>query len=156
MVEFDELDIALIHEMQGDIPISADPYGDIAQKIGYQKEVVLSRLKYYAQQGYIKRVSVILHHRYSGFSINGMLACRVESEKVEEVGKKLALVPQVTHCYERKVHRDWPYNLYAMIHGITKNEVEKIAKAFAEEVGIKDFKILYSIEEFKKSSMKFI
>lgn len=156
MIDFDELDKALIYEIQGDIPLSADPYADIAQKIGCQKEDVLKRLQYYAEQGYVKRVSAVLHHRYSGFLVNGMFASVVESEKVEEIGKKLAQVTQVTHCYERRVYKEWPYNLYAMIHGTTKDEVEQIVESFVTEVGIKDDNILYSINEFKKSSMKFI
>jgi len=155
MIDFDELDKVLICEIQGDIPISADPYGDIAQKIGYQKQDVLNRLKYYAEQGYVKRVSAVLHHRYSGFSVNGMFASKVDSEKVEVIGKKLAQLPQVTHCYERRTYNEWPYNLYAMIHGTTKIEVEQIVKNFSKEMGIKDYNILYSINEFKKSSMKF-
>lgn len=152
---FDAVDQKLIREIQEDIPLTPDPYGAIAQKIGCSKEEVLRRLQSYAAAGILKRIGAILHHRELGFTVNGMFVCVVAPEQTEKVGAQLAALPQVSHCYERKTHPDWPYNLYAMCHGRTLAELEEVVAAFVREMEIREYEILYSTAELKKSSMKF-
>jgi siroheme decarboxylase len=152
---FDELDQKLIQAIQADIPLTVDPYGDIAKKIGCSKEEVLGRLHRYTKNGTLKRIGAILNHRESGFPINGMFAGVVPKKQLEEAGTRLAAIPQVSHCYERKTYPNWPYNLYGMVHGKTKSEVEQVVKAFVQELQIQEYQILYSTEELKKSSMKY-
>ncbi len=150
--KFDEL---LIKELQGDIPLTMDPYGDIAKKIGCSKYEVLQRMENLVNNGIIKRVGVVLYHRNSGYTENGMFAAVVPLNQMNEAGEKLTAMPNVTHCYERKCYPDWPYNLYSMIHGRGKKEVEILVKNFVQEMDIKDYQILYSTVEFKKTSMKY-
>jgi DNA-binding Lrp family transcriptional regulator len=152
---FDEIDQKLIQAIQADIPLTLDPYGDIAKTIGCSKEEVLIRLHSYAENGILKRIGAILHHRDSGFPINGMFACVVPEGQMGEAGERLASLPQVSHCYERKTYPNWPYNLYGMIHGKTKSDVELVVKAFVQDMKIQKYEILYSTEELKKSSMKY-
>ena len=152
---FDEIDKLLIREIQGDIPLKQDPYGEIAKKIGCSKNEVLRRLELYSTMGIMKRIGAILNHRNSGFTENGMFTAVIPSEKMESAGKKLTLLSNVSHCYERKCYPEWPYNLYAMIHGKNKEEVEDIVNNFVNEMDIKDYQILFSTKEFKKTSMKY-
>lgn len=67
----------------------------------------------------------------------------------------MASIPNVTHCYERKCYPEWPYNFYSMIHGKNREEIDIIINEFVHEIGIKKYQILYSTEEFKKTSMKY-
>ena len=76
--------------------------------------------------------------------------------EIEEAGLRAAKFPQVSHCYQRPAYPPrWPYNLFAMIHGQSEEEVERIAAAIAEKTGIKDYVILYSTTEYKKERVKY-
>lgn len=152
---FDELDQKLIQILQADIPLTLDPYGDIARETGCSKAEVMKRLQKYFQSGILKRIGAILHHRGAGYPYNGMLACIIAEDKIEAVGRFLAAIPQVSHCYERKTDPEWPYNLYGMVHGHTQEEVEQVVSNFVREMRIQQYQILYSTEELKKASMKY-
>jgi DNA-binding Lrp family transcriptional regulator len=84
-----------------------------------------------------------------------MVAWRVPEERIEEVGKAMARFRAVTHCYQRKTCKGWPYNLYAMIHGDNREECHEIAKRMSGKVGIPDYVLLFSEKEFKKTSMNY-
>jgi DNA-binding Lrp family transcriptional regulator len=152
---FDELDKKLIGIIQSDIPLTLDPYGDIAREIGCSKAEVILRLRKYLQSGILKRIGAVLNHRDAGYKFNGMLACVVGEDQIEAAGRALAAIPQVSHCYERKTDPQWPYNLYGMAHGRTREEVERVVSNFVREMQIRKYQILYSMEELKKVSMKF-
>jgi DNA-binding Lrp family transcriptional regulator len=152
---FDEIDKLIIKEVQEDMPLTLDPYGDIAKKIGCSKTEVIKRLKKLNENGLMKRIVAILNHRDSGYPENGMLAAVVPKNVLMDAGQKLSVESNVTHCYERKSYDNWPYNLYAMIHGKTRSEVEDTVKKFVTETNIVDYQILYSTKEFKKSSLKY-
>lgn len=152
---FDEIDKLLIKEIQGDIPLTLDPYAEIAKKIGCSKDEVLKRIEKYASIGILKRVAAVLNHRDSGYTENGMFTAVIPEDKITDAGKKMASIPNVTHCYERKCYPEWPYNFYSMIHGKNREEIDIIINEFVHEIGIKKYQILYSTEEFKKTSMKY-
>ena len=152
---FDEIDKLIITEVQENMPLSLDPYGDIAKKIGCSKAEVIKRLKKFNNNGFIKRVVAILNHRDSGYPENGMLAAVVPKRVLMDAGQNLSVEPNVTHCYERKSYDNWPYNLYAMIHGKTRTDVEDTVEKFVTKTNIADYQILYSTKEFKKSSLKY-
>jgi DNA-binding Lrp family transcriptional regulator len=79
----------------------------------------------------------------------------VREEDIDEIGYKLASFPQVSHCYRRPVYQDWQFNLFSMIHARTSEAAEKIAAEMSEVVGIKDYRILFSLREFKKERVKY-
>lgn len=151
----DNIDIAIIKEIQDNIPLTVDPFGDIAEKVRCSKSEVLSRLERMVDSGIVRRIGSVLYHGNAGFKANGMFVCVVPDEQVEEAGRKLASIPGVSHCYQRRTYDNWPYNLYGMIHGRTKSEVEAIVKDFVEDMFISQYKILFSIHELKKVSMKY-
>ena len=152
---FDEIDKLIIKEVQENMPLTLDPYGDIARKIGCSRTEVIERLKKFNDNGNMKRIVAILNHRDSGYPENGMLAAVVPKDVLMDAGQNLSNEPNVTHCYERKSYDNWPYNLYAMIHGKTRKDVEDTVEKFVYETDILDYQILYSTKEFKKSSLKY-
>ena len=152
---FDEIDKLLIKEVQEDIPLTLDPYGDIAKKIGISRTEVIKRLKNYSKNGMLKYVGAILYHRNSGYPENGMFTAVVPEMLLKKAGENLSKEPNITHCYERQSYPNWPYNLYAMIHGKTRSEVEGVVENFVNTIDITDYQIFYSTKEFKKTSMKY-
>ncbi|MNE27639.1 hypothetical protein D3C76_42010 [compost metagenome] len=148
----DELDLRIIRELQNEMPLSPDPYGELALKTECTVDEVLLRLTRMRSEGALKRIGAILKHREAGFSANGLFVCTLDEEQVNTVGRVLAAYPEVSHCYRRTAYRDWPYNLYAMIHGPTEAAVLQIVERFVLEQSIEEYDTLFSTEELKKSS----
>ncbi len=148
----DDIDLFLVRELQGELPFSPDPYGDIAHRTGCSVDEVLLRLNRMRETGALKRVGAILKHRNIGFSANGMLVCLLSEEHVDAAGHKLAERSEVSHCYRRTPYPDWPYNLYAMIHGTSEEEVLQVVEDFVREEAVEIYDTLFSTEELKKSS----
>ena len=149
----DALDRRLIARTCRDIGAGLDPYADIAEEIGAPRREVLERLRGYGNHGAMRRFGAILRHRAAGIVANGMAVLNVPEGHVDDVGKRLSARREITHCYERSRAPGWPYNVYAMIHGRRRSEVTSIAETLAQEAGLKDFRVLFSSREFKKTSM---
>lgn len=148
----DDMDLLLVRELQGELPLTPDPYGDLAAKLGRPVDEVLLRLRAMGDEGTLKRIGAVLKHRNAGFTANGLFVCLVPEERIDEAGRSLAARGEVSHCYRRTPYPDWPYNLYAMIHGTSEEEVLRIAEAFVREEGASEHEILFSTEELKKTS----
>lgn len=155
MIELTEKEKSLIRIIQDDMPITERPYKAIADSLGLSEEDVIAKIKEFREKGYIRRFGATLRHREAGIMANGMGIWMVPKEDVQRVGKIMASFKEVTHCYERPTFADWPYNVYTMIHGKTREDCEAIAKKISEATGIKEYSLLYSIKEFKKTSMKY-
>ncbi|VVB90129.1 putative HTH-type transcriptional regulator [uncultured archaeon] len=150
----DENDIKLLKSIQDGIPLVSEPFEDIAKKLGIREEEVLKRLENLIDEGVIRRFGASIGHRVIGFTANAMCTWNVPDERVEEVGAIMAGFPEVTHCYERPRFPDWKYNLFTMIHAYSRQECEKIAKEISTATGIKDYSILFSEREFKKTGVR--
>lgn len=150
-----ELDKALIRKLQEDLPVHPQPFKIIAEQLGMSEEQVLKKVKEFKEKGYIRRMGAALRHRRMGLKANPMIIWQVPSEKVEEVGQKLASFPQVTHCYERPMLPKLPYNIYTMIHAETEEQCFQLAKEMSQVVGIENYRLLFSEKEFKKTSMRY-
>ena len=146
---------SIIRALQGDIPLTRTPYRQIAEDLGISEESLIDCIIQMKAQGLLRRFGATLRHQKVGFIANAMSAWVVPDERVEEVGRLLASLPQVTHCYERPPRKDLPFNLYAMIHGKEPAECRRIAEEIAHLTGIQDFVLLFSSRENKKSSMAF-
>ncbi|WP_040950463.1 AsnC family transcriptional regulator [Gorillibacterium massiliense] len=155
-MRIEELDKKLLRIIQGDFPLCPDPYEAVAKQAGCTKAEVLKRLKRLKDSGAVKRIGAVLRHRQAGFGANGMLVCSIPLSHLEEAGKRLATLPQVSHCYQRSSAPDWPYNLYAMIHGTNEREVAEVVMPFIRSQRLRsdDFDILFSTEELKKTSFQ--
>ncbi len=151
----DSLSKKIITAIQGDIPLTREPYRELAREVGISQEELLNRLTQMKKDGLLKRVGAILHHRRSGFVANALVAWCVPEEIVEDIGHLMASYTEASHVYQRPSHAGWPYNIYTMIHSTSREKCEKVVKKISMDSGIKDYLILYSTREFKKTSMKY-
>jgi siroheme decarboxylase len=151
----DELDKKIISLIQGDLPIDPRPFAVLAEKIGITEDQLINRVRALMENGAIRRFGATLYHKEAGIRANAMAAWFVSEERIEEVGKTLAKFKEVTHCYQRVPQKDWKYNLYTMIHGKSDDDCRAIAECMSQTVGVKDYILLFSEKEFKKTSMEY-
>jgi DNA-binding Lrp family transcriptional regulator len=147
---YDELDIAVIRALQGDMPVIEEPYVPAALELGMTQERFLDHLSGMQERGILRRVAAILYHRRAGFSANGMGVWKVPHEQIFDVGCRMAAVRGVSHCYQRPTYEDWPYSVFTMAHGRSKEECDAVLDSIAERTGISERATLYSSTEFKK------
>ncbi|RDV83013.1 Lrp/AsnC family transcriptional regulator [Ammonifex thiophilus] len=145
----------LILELGNNFPLTSRPFREIGKRVGMSEEAVIAKVKEYLEKGIIRRLSAALRQQHVGFTANAMVVWQVPPERVEEVGRKLASFPEVTHCYERLPTPEWPYNLYTMIHRPRREECWEIVRRLSEAVGIKDFLVLFSTQELKRSNPQY-
>jgi DNA-binding Lrp family transcriptional regulator len=151
----DDLERRIIHHLQGDLPLTARPFAVLAGKIGISEEELLERIKLQKEQGILRRFGVTLDHQLAGFKANAMVAWYVPEDKIEEIGPLMASFKEVSHCYQRRVQGKWRYNLFTMVHGKSKKDCQGIARRIAENTGIKDYVLLLTLREYKKTSPKY-
>jgi siroheme decarboxylase len=147
---YDETDIAVIRALQGDMPIIPEPYAPAAEQTGMSQDAFLKHLEGMQERRLLRRVAAILFHRRAGFSANGMGVWKVPDEQVLEVGGRMAAFRGISHCYQRPTYEDWPYSVFTMAHGRSKEECDAILDSIAEDTGIHERATLYSSTEFKK------
>ena len=152
-IEVTDLDVAVIRNLQGDMPLTPEPYAPAAAAIGIDQREMLSHLELMRERGALRRVAAILYHRRAGFSANGMGVWRVPEDRILELGPRMAAFRGISHCYQRPTYEDWPYSVFTMAHGRSKEECDAILDAIAEDTGIEDRATLYSSTEFKKVRM---
>jgi len=151
----DELDLRLVAELQENLPLTVNPYRTLAERLGVSEETVIARLQALHASGKLKRIGAVLRHQNSGYAANVMVVFKAPPDEMERLGKLLAESPLVSHCYERAPCAEWPYTLYAMMHGRNMETIEEFVSIFALEHGVERFDILRSEEELKKSSLSF-
>ncbi|MEK6326868.1 MAG: Lrp/AsnC family transcriptional regulator [Actinomycetota bacterium] len=149
---YDEVDVAVIRALQGPMAVTDRPYDAAAEQVGMPVGRFLEHLERMVERKLLRRVAAILFHRRAGFSANGMGVWRVPSDQVLEVGGKMAAVRGVSHCYQRPTYDDWPYSVFTMAHGRSKQECDAVLDRIADEHGLHgdDRAVLYSSTEFKK------
>ncbi len=150
----DKIDRLLLKSTQDGIPIVPEPFLEISKEIGIPEDEVITRLESLIKNGVIRRFGASIGHRSIGITANAMCTWNVPDERVEEVGAIMAGFPEVTHCYERPRFPGWKYNLFTMVHAYSREECEKIAKEISIATGIKDYSILFSEREFKKTGVR--
>jgi DNA-binding Lrp family transcriptional regulator len=148
-----EEDIATVRATQGPMPVVSEPFAPAATKLGVPVETVLERLESLKERGGLRRVAAILYHRRAGFSANGMGVWAVPEAEILETGKRMAAFRGISHCYQRPTYADWPYSVFTMAHGRSKEECDAILDSIAETTGIGERATLYSSTEFKKVRM---
>jgi siroheme decarboxylase len=149
---YDETDIAVIRALQGPMEVNDRPYDAAAAEAGMSTDDLLGHLAGMIDRKLLRRVAAILFHRRAGFSANGMGVWRVPEERILDVGGQMAAVRGVSHCYQRPTYQDWPYSVFTMAHGRSKEECDAILDGIAETHSLHgaDRAILYSSTEFKK------
>jgi len=152
-IEVTEEDVATIVATQGPMPVVSEPYAPAAERLGVSQADVLRRLESLRERGGLRRVAAILFHRRAGFSANGMGVWNVPDPEILETGKRMAAFRGVSHCYQRPTYPDWPYSVFTMAHGRSKEECDAILDSISAATGITERATLYSSTEFKKVRM---
>lgn len=143
----------VIRAFSGGIPLVARPYLEMGRRAGLGEKELLELVDRYLREGIIRRIGVAVDHYRTGYRANALVALVVPKERVEGAGRLVASLPEVSHCYERASSRNWPYNLYAMVHGLSREEVQEVGKSIARAARAERYTILYTLEELKKTSL---
>lgn len=153
----DATDRRLISATQGGLPLVPQPYAEVAGWLGLSEDVVIARLAAMQDRGVIRRIALAPNHYALGMVANGMSVWDVADEVAEVLGARVGALEFVSHCYLRpRARPEWPYNLFAMIHGVSRDEVEgkraEISALLGDACGAHD--ILYSTRILKKTGLR--
>jgi DNA-binding Lrp family transcriptional regulator len=149
---YDERDVAVIRALQGPMEPAPRPYDEAAAELGMETGELIEHLRGMVDRKLLRRVAAILFHRRAGFSANGMGVWKVPAPEILETGRRMAAFRGISHCYQRPTYPDWPYSVFTMAHGRSKEECDAILDSIAEECGMgpDDRATLYSSTEYKK------
>jgi DNA-binding Lrp family transcriptional regulator len=153
-VKLEEIDLRLLRAAQHGIPLKERPFRALALEIGISEREAVERMAKLGEEGVIRRFAATLGHRALGIVANAMIVWKVPLLDVERVGLIFASFEEVTHCYQRETTREWPYSLYIMIHSKSREECLRIAGELSRASGIKDYEVLFSEKEYKKTSAR--
>jgi DNA-binding Lrp family transcriptional regulator len=150
-----ERERTLVRALQGTVGVCANFYERLAKDLGWPPDELLGALGRWKRCGALRRIALIVRHRRLGFTANAMCVWRVDAARIVEAGRRVAAWPQVTHCYQRAVLPGWSYNLFAMIHAGDWLSLRRLGDQIAESAGLGDGRMLGSLHEFKKTSMRY-
>ena len=151
----DEMDRKIVRELQNGLPLVSRPFKVVADKLGLSEDELIGRVRIFIKNGQIRRFGAALRHQDLGFTANAMVVWDVPEEKVAEVGRAMADFEEVTHCYQRPRRPGWPYNLFTVVHGQSRDECVKIVEKLSRATGMDRYNMLFSVAELKKSSMRY-
>ncbi len=149
------LDKKIVSVLQEDFPIVSNPYQQLAAEIGITEEKLLDKVKEYQQKKIIRKMGAVLRHQKVGYTANALCVFVVDEDDVASAGQLMAKYPQISHCYTRITYEGWPYNLYAMVHGYSKDSCQAVADELATKLSVVDYQLLFSIREWKKTNMQY-
>ena len=153
----DNIDRLIIQATQAGLPVTRDPYHTIALQTGLDQNTVMQRMKMMLERGVIRRIGVVPNHYRLGYRANGMSVWDVQDDRINELGKKIGALEYVSHCYHRPRNLpEWPYNLFAMVHGRDRESTERHVEQIAGILGdaIRGYDILYSTRILKKTGLR--
>lgn len=140
--------------IQYDIPLVRFPFEKIGESCDLTAAEIVKLSQSFLQKGIMRKFGAILHHQKTGYTRNALVIWSVPPGQIEKAGKALAAFDSVSHCYERKPAFQNKYNLFTMLH--TKDEdVLSLIKKMAAAIGISDYLILESLQEYKKTSPEY-
>ncbi len=154
-VSLNEQQKQLVRLLQDDLPVTPEPFARLAEQVGWPVERVLAQINEWMAAGVIRRLGVAVRHHRLGFAANGMAVFDMPADELDSAGRLLAERPEISHCYHRPPLADFPYNLFAMVHGQSQDEVTEIVDRLAGELKVGRFSVLFSHTEYKKTSMKY-
>ena len=147
--------IALIRQLQEDLPVVPKPFDVIAEQINISVDSILDQINQWKETGLIRRFGARIRHQQAGFTANGMVVFEIDQQKIDEVGALLAQYNQVSHCYHRPTAPDWPYNLFAMTHCKSDSQLHDLVKQMVDRIKPKQYDVLLSTAEYKKTNVKY-
>lgn len=153
----DATDRLIIEALQGGLPMVREPYAAIADQLNLSEQALTTRLAAMKSSGVIRRIAAAPNHYKLGMTANGMTVWDVDDDKITKLGAKVGALPFVTHCYERpRALPDWRYNLFAMVHGSSRDEVEEKRAAIGDILGdaLHASDVLVSTRILKKTGLR--
>lgn len=156
-MSIDAIDRQIIQATQSGLPLVAEPYQAVAHQVGLAAQEVMQRMERMRQDGVIRRIGAVPNHYKLGYCYNGMTVWDVDDKHVDALGRQVAELPFVSHCYQRPRHLPhWPYNLFAMVHGRTEREAERQVADIADLLGgyARSHEVLYSTRILKKTGLR--
>ena len=156
-VLLDAVDRALIVATQAGLPLVSEPYRSIGEQIGIPASEVMARLQSLLARGVIRRIGAVPNHYAIGWTANGMTVWDVDDAQIDALGEQVGALDFVTHCYRRpRALPAWPYNLFAMVHGSSRDECAAKAGQIRALLGAacRQGDILYSSRILKKSGLR--
>ncbi|MBU6337612.1 MAG: Lrp/AsnC family transcriptional regulator [Acidobacteria bacterium] len=147
---YDQFDRDVVVATQGELPVVSEPWAGAADQLGIPVDDLLAHLRGMQDRGLLRRVAGILYHRRAGFSANGMGVWKVPEDQIDQIGPEMAAFRGISHCYQRPTYEDWPYQIFTMAHGRSKEECDAILDTIAAQFPIQERATLYSSTEFKK------
>lgn len=154
-MKYNEKDLPIIKYLQGDIPLQPHPLKDLAAVLQISEDETLDRIKALQAQGIMRRWGAVLRHQKAGYKFNAMTAWKVDPAEADLIGEIMAARSEISHCYLRNVTADFGYNMFAMVHARSAEELDNTINRIAELTGLGDYVILRSVREFKKVSMRY-
>ena len=151
-------DADLVRALQGGLPLVPRPYHAVAEALGAAPGEVMSRLEAMLEDGRVRRIGAVPNHYALGYTSNGMSVWDVEDAALAELGPAVGALPFVSHCYRRpRRPPEWRFNLFAMVHGRTRAEVEAKVAEIAALLGARcgAHEVLYSTRILKKTGLRF-
>ncbi len=153
----DELDRRIVQATQAGLPLTPRPYHRVAEQLGVSADEVMLRLRRMQERGIIRRIGAVPNHYSLGFRGNGMTVWDVPDAKVREYGRRIGALDFVSHAYHRPRHLpEWPYNLFAMVHGRDRAEVLKKSQVIVDLLGTdsRGHEVLFSSRILKKTGLR--
>ena len=147
----DDLDRRIVRAIQDGLPICAEPYDAAAREVGVSRVELFQRLQAMLARGEVRRLGASIAHRNAGIGANVMCVWRIPEGDVEDFAREAVKCDAITHCYDRPATPEWPYNLYAMIHGRTEADCQAVIDGLCTRTGQTDYVALLSTREFKKT-----
>ena len=153
----DHIDRKIISASQAGLPLTPEPYQSLAEQIGISSDDLMQRLRHMQERGIIRRIGAVPNHYKLGYKHNGMTVWDIDDAYIDELGKKIGTLEFVSHCYHRPRHLpEWPYNLFAMVHGKTAEAAELQIQQIAGLLGehCRAYEVLYSTRILKKTGLR--
>ncbi len=153
----DATDRDIIQATQAGLPLTPQPYHTVAAQLGLEANDVIARMRRMQDKGIIRRIGAVPNHYKLGFTANGMSVWDVPDERIAELGRMIGALDGVSHCYHRPPFPpEWPYTLFAMVHGRSRADVERQVQDIAVLLGADDrgHAILYSTRILKKTGLR--
>lgn len=157
MTPMDAIDRSIVKATQAGLPLTPQPYAEVAEIIGLTETEVIARIAAMQERGIIRRIAIAPHHYALGMTANGMSVWDVDDTRISDLGATVGALPFVTHCYQRpRALPHWPYNLFAMLHGSGRDEVEAKRVEVQAILGnaCRSSDILYSTRILKKTGLR--
>jgi DNA-binding Lrp family transcriptional regulator len=151
-------DADIVRALQDGLPLVPRPYHALAGSLGVAPEALMARLRAMLADGRVRRIGAVPNHYALGYLANGMSVWDVDDAAIGELGPRVGALPFVSHCYRRARRPPaWRYNLFAMVHGRTREEVEGKRGEIAALLGeaCRAHAVLYSTRILKKSGLRF-